>query len=262
MAFALSSRGCGASTRAWGRPTGDAGRRGRAQSSPALALFSRDNLASNVVRRQSDDARDVSVQARRGFSKKRKGAAENEGCPCGSGVSYDDCCRPYHLGTKVAETPLELLKSRFTAYAKGVSQYVEDTTHADNEILNGSKNELGQVVSSFQEDIKATCAKVNFSNLRVHMEEAGKPPKDGEEETAAIVFQYDATIVGQKGWRKGNTDTVTERSVFARSADDGRWRFIDGVTKFDADIVPGKDAERLKKEAERLQKEENEAKSR
>ena len=40
-------------------------------------------------------------------------------CPCGSGASYDGCCGPLVSGSRLAETPLELMRSRYTAFAVG-----------------------------------------------------------------------------------------------------------------------------------------------
>lgn len=40
-------------------------------------------------------------------------------CPCGSGASYDGCCGPLVAGRRLAETPLELMRSRYTAFALG-----------------------------------------------------------------------------------------------------------------------------------------------
>lgn len=40
-------------------------------------------------------------------------------CPCGSGASYDACCGPLLAGARLAATPLELMRSRYTAFAVG-----------------------------------------------------------------------------------------------------------------------------------------------
>lgn len=40
-------------------------------------------------------------------------------CPCGSGTSYDACCGRLHRGAAQAETPEELMRSRYAAYAVG-----------------------------------------------------------------------------------------------------------------------------------------------
>ncbi|WP_417665071.1 YchJ family protein [Pseudidiomarina sp.] len=52
-------------------------------------------------------------------------------CPCGGG-KYAKCCEPFHAGTKHARTPEELMRSRYSAYARGREQYLRDTWHASS----------------------------------------------------------------------------------------------------------------------------------
>jgi SEC-C motif-containing protein len=59
------------------------------------------------------------------------GVAENaEGadaaCPCGTGLSYQICCGPYHQG-KPAPTPEALMRSRYSAFCLGKMDYVLET---------------------------------------------------------------------------------------------------------------------------------------
>lgn len=49
-------------------------------------------------------------------------------CPCGSD-SYAECCRPLHDGLREADTAVELMRSRYSAYALGLSNYVWRTWH-------------------------------------------------------------------------------------------------------------------------------------
>jgi len=49
-------------------------------------------------------------------------------CSCYSGLSYDECCRPYHEG-RAAPTALALMRSRYSAYAMGKADYIMRTTH-------------------------------------------------------------------------------------------------------------------------------------
>ncbi|WP_348676544.1 YchJ family protein [uncultured Limnobacter sp.] len=49
-------------------------------------------------------------------------------CPCGNGV-YQACCQPFHLHTGLAPTAEALMRSRYSAYALGLSDYVLSTWH-------------------------------------------------------------------------------------------------------------------------------------
>ena len=52
-------------------------------------------------------------------------------CPCGSGKKYDECCEPIIKGTKLAETPEALMRSRYTAYVLGDAAYLRRSWHPD-----------------------------------------------------------------------------------------------------------------------------------
>lgn len=48
-------------------------------------------------------------------------------CLCGTGLTYGECCYRFHSGEWVAPTAEALMRSRFTAFAVGNSQYLLDT---------------------------------------------------------------------------------------------------------------------------------------
>lgn len=52
-------------------------------------------------------------------------------CPCGSGKTMEDCCRPYINGEKIPATALELLRSRYTAYTEVNMDYILETSSKD-----------------------------------------------------------------------------------------------------------------------------------
>jgi len=49
-------------------------------------------------------------------------------CPCGGG-KYAKCCEPFHTGTKLPRTPEELMRSHYSAYARGLTEYVRSSWH-------------------------------------------------------------------------------------------------------------------------------------
>lgn len=53
--------------------------------------------------------------------------AKSKLCYCGSGKLFDDCCVQIHQGLRVAATPEELMRSRYTAYAINNLSYIENT---------------------------------------------------------------------------------------------------------------------------------------
>jgi SEC-C motif domain protein len=52
-----------------------------------------------------------------------------EQCPCGSGLTYADCCEPLIKGQRTAETAEALMRSRYSAYVKVETDYIFETTH-------------------------------------------------------------------------------------------------------------------------------------
>jgi SEC-C motif domain protein len=49
-------------------------------------------------------------------------------CPCLSGLPYVECCGPFHSGA-AAPTAERLMRSRYSAYAVGLVDYLLDTWH-------------------------------------------------------------------------------------------------------------------------------------
>lgn len=76
----------------------------------------------------------------------------NNICPCGSLKKYKKCCKPFHDKITFPKTALELMKSRFSAFAVLIADYIIFTTHENNsdyisdleswnqDIMNFSKN--------------------------------------------------------------------------------------------------------------------------
>lgn len=54
-------------------------------------------------------------------------------CPCqmqkSNPKSYAECCEPLHKGKAVARSPEQLMRSRFSAFVLGLSQFLRETWH-------------------------------------------------------------------------------------------------------------------------------------
>jgi len=55
----------------------------------------------------------------------------NSFCPCGSTKKFKKCCKIFHNGSN-AKTALELMKSRYSAFAANDYKYIIKTTHREN----------------------------------------------------------------------------------------------------------------------------------
>jgi len=60
---------------------------------------------------------------------------DSETCLCGSGLSYSECCKPYHEGA-LPDTAEQLMRSRFTAYAYRIADYLIQTWDASKRPAN------------------------------------------------------------------------------------------------------------------------------
>ena len=56
---------------------------------------------------------------------------KQQACPCKSTKTYQQCCSPFHLGEKTAETCEQLMRSRFSAFVYQKGGYLLETYHAD-----------------------------------------------------------------------------------------------------------------------------------
>ncbi|BDA45677.1 probable UPF0225 protein Spro_2712 at N-terminal half [Coccomyxa sp. Obi] len=117
----------------------------------------------------------------KGFGAKTKPAPQKKGqkeeqlprweldsslCPCCSGKAYAECCQPYHDGEE-APTPEAVMRARFSAYVKKISDFIVATTHPENPAREGSKTPDGEHSSTLIEDINATFRTIAWQRLRV-----------------------------------------------------------------------------------------------
>lgn len=118
-------------------------------------------------------------------------------CPCGSGLPFEQCCKPYHQGTP-APTAETLMRSRYSAFVVGDANYLLDTWA--EETRPGALN--------LDPDGEP------FTRL-VIVDKLGGGPFDAEG-----VVEFEAHYPG---------GVQRERSRFERRA--GRWVYVDGVLR-------------------------------
>lgn len=80
-------------------------------------------------------------------------------CPCGSRIKYKKCCAIYHKGA-LPKTALLLMKSRYSAYAVGDSNYIIKTTHPHN-------SDYTTDTKSWKESIDMFCRETEFLGLEI-----------------------------------------------------------------------------------------------
>ncbi|WP_422237666.1 YchJ family protein [Sulfuricurvum sp.] len=126
--------------------------------------------------------------------------SQNAPCPCHSGEKYKKCCLPYHRGILPA-TALKLMRSRYSAFALGLSDYIMDTTHPDNSDYTTDREQWKESILRFSQSTR-------FVGLTIH------EFIDGESE-AFVTFE----ALFDKG-------SLKEKSRFFKV--DGKWLYESG----------------------------------
>lgn len=119
-------------------------------------------------------------------------------CPCYSGKAYTDCCQPLHNGTPAPDAE-RLMRSRYSAYALKLPEYILHTWHQDTQPKSLTQEDLGGI---------------KWLKLQVLSHE--QPDAD----TAFVKFVATFQTGNQK------KEQLTEYSRFSRES--GQWLYIDG----------------------------------
>lgn len=126
-----------------------------------------------------------------------------EKCPCNSGKSYNTCCKKLIQGEKKAVTAEELMRSRYSAYAKAEVDYILSSTHPDQRDAND------------RAEIKKWAENSEWHGLEIIKCEQGG--KDDEEGTVEFIARYTDNGVSMDHH---------ELAEFRKLKDD--WYFYDG----------------------------------
>jgi peptide deformylase len=71
-------------------------------------------------------------------------------CPCGSGAEYERCCQLFHKGL-LPKNALLLMRSRYSAYALDIPDYIIESTHPSNPRHSEEHSQWKQQVSQFSQ---------------------------------------------------------------------------------------------------------------
>lgn len=125
-------------------------------------------------------------------------------CPCGSGRAFAACCGPYLSRAEAAPTAEALMHSRYAAYARGDTDYLEMT------LLPRKRAGFSAAAT------KAWSVDVTWTGLEVGRTEAG----GAGDETGVVAFT--ARYV-----KAGEAMELREVSRFKKKG--GRWFYVEGV---------------------------------
>jgi SEC-C motif-containing protein len=135
-----------------------------------------------------------------------------DNCPCGSGIEYVQCCRPYIQGDENAPTAEALMRSRYCAYVKSEIDYIYHTTHPSKR-------------SQFNHDESLEWSrKAEWKSLEILRTESGGV----EDETGIVEF---VALYHEKG------KAVRHHEVAEFTKENGHWYFVDGQAPKPAQVV-------------------------
>lgn len=83
-------------------------------------------------------------------------------CPCGTGLTYGECCYRFHSGAQTAPTAEALMRSRFSAFAVGEKDYLLATWDPD---IRPATLELDLGIKFYRLDILETTAGGPFDDF-------------------------------------------------------------------------------------------------
>lgn len=131
-------------------------------------------------------------------------------CPCQSGVDFQLCCAPLITGTRSPALPVELMRSRYTAFVLQNVDYLIATWHPDSN------------AAQWRSEISGNFVTTQWLGLVILHTTDVKQSDEGYVEFIARF--YDET--------KQRPGFIHERSRFVRMAE--RWYYVDGVHKLPA----------------------------
>ena len=124
-------------------------------------------------------------------------------CPCGSQKPYADCCGPFHAGTGRPQTAAALMRSRYSAFALQLKDYLVTTLHPDKR----RPDEAQALAQSFQ----------NTEWLGLSIIQTGAGTEHDDKGTVEFVAYY------RSGSQQGQ---LHERSRFVKKGE--QWLYVDG----------------------------------
>ena len=125
-------------------------------------------------------------------------------CPCGSKRDYDKCCKPFHKGDALPETAEQLMRSRYSAFAKAEITYLKDTYWPK---FQHSFDEAGY---------HARATNSTWLGLEILAHDGG-----GAADTTATVTFVATSLTN------GTYDKHKEQSLFKKKA--GRWYYVEPI---------------------------------
>lgn len=124
-------------------------------------------------------------------------------CPCDSGIEYSLCCQPYLKASQHPAQPVQLMRSRYTAFVLHNADYLVSSWHPTRH-YQGLVSELSEGFGSTE-----------WLGLTIFEQ---SPGKEDNEAYVGFVARFK---------ENGHLKAIIERSRFLKEND--RWYYVDGI---------------------------------
>ena len=130
--------------------------------------------------------------------------SESNACPCCSGESYAACCEPVIKGQRAARTAAELMRSRYSAYAKGEIDWILESQSPDGRRFVNL------------EATREWSRKSTWKGLEIReVTQGGEADDDGY-----VEFKAHYHLAGED---------IAHHEIAQFRREDGKWYFVDGL---------------------------------
>ncbi|KAL7465637.1 hypothetical protein ACHAXS_005950 [Conticribra weissflogii] len=168
--------------------------------------------------KKSSKQKNVSSKKNKNASTAGFGGAAVAPCPCGSGLVYMKCCRILHKEGFADATAEQIVRARYSAYAKREVDFIVASTHPLNKAFVAD-------IEHWKETIRMNC----YDNFELKSCEILEEVYEGEgdEEIAKVKFVAKMTQVDSR-----EKTAFMETSTFERAGKHiagGAWLYKEGV---------------------------------
>jgi SEC-C motif-containing protein len=131
-------------------------------------------------------------------------------CPCGREIDYENCCGQIHDNITLVQTAEQLMRSRYTAFTKGMGDYLMKSHHSSTRPI------------SEKEDIEKWAKSVEWDHLEIISK------SDGELLNNIGVVEFKAFFYSSPiGAGVKKRECIHEKSEFVR--EHGHWVYINAL---------------------------------
>ena len=90
-------------------------------------------------------------------------------CSCGSGETYEACCKRLHEGGIARESsPESIVRARFTSYKENAPSFIVKSTHEESpDFAKRDAKDMAKAKAMLESDAKATAKKIRFLSLKI-----------------------------------------------------------------------------------------------